>query len=1277
MIKSTFRAFFAVSALAALGAAAGCVSDRPSRNGVFNENQYVRKAFLTTDGTHDDPGWFVKATITQVSTPNALGGMGIFTGSTNSVGGPLGYVKWNITQDKLQMLNLRQIENTGSDNNTLEVVNAWPITNVDLKYRVNLDGEKTNFYEENQELDWQVRQWVKLNFAKNDMSDVAPLGAYVNSALAKCTDLANASATLNNNSFITQEFDDWTQDYMEFAVQITVPLKFDDPTCVDSYGSGYEGLSDLGFGRSDETFTLKYSFMRAKTLDDPTMDANAYVPMAVDEKDPIRHKYGLFELVNISRDPVTRLMAARQLVTRWNPNKPVTYYFLPGMPTYIIDTFLGHRVYDSTDSQNADTASLCLTMGCTRNPDGIKDQTNAVFAKSGAKITMNFLNYNDATTFGDAQGPVRTFGDARYSFIHWIPDIDENNGFLGMAGGASDPRTGEILSAEVNLSDYVIGAMAYQIDFFLQSVGASQGLNYSDPNGNAQEWPSTPPGVSNKATCTVGQTVPLQNSVIQSNHNGGSSLFTKIQQYLGKPSGTYGNLGPQDFIAKQDADFFNAYYTLIPYVVFGDPDMNPFVIREGGNGIYSPPAISAFWQMADQETQFHQIAANIDRGLQPFDGLSGTSGLQNATAFANNFKDLMINHRNYTIMKGYMSNAAQTDPVDALSMTQIADHAARHCVADADGNTHWETKEEWVSNLQRSFYEQIAIHEFGHSLGLRHNFMGSLDQPNFPTKKDAMGNQLKDVNGNPIYTLYTNSVMEYTARMGDIFDVLQWGPYDQGALGWTYGNNAPKPMDPNAPAAKSITGQIDSTHPWNDPLGFVKNPMTGALTENVFMRCQDENAKYTPFCRTFDVGATPSEIISNDLDSYEWGFNFTNYRVYRKFWDNHHYVDAPTNHVLDLRRFLPPWFFDFNGGNIVDTLRRIGYQIPPNVPALEYYTQLENKFNLEFSSANQLVAAFHKAVIQESAGERPWTTIYDSFYGDVTQQGIILDKYMAMQGWTGLWNTSTLYDQNQVGNFTSYSDTGDSSYQAVAEDAVISMIGGSYDAPPYFTPTTVAIFAQDTHNPAFNGRIDIRNWIGGHVFTRVEDFLSYFRDIAVQNYYVSNDLGSINMSQGGTGYTSPPTVVLTGGGGSGATAHAVLGGDFVTQVVIDSTGTGYATAPTVSFSGGGGSGAAATAKLGSVNCTNGYDACLYDPRGFSDKHNEFIGPDKRLWSWAFVPDRNNYVAIQKEVNSASYIIIRAYNDDVVYNLDDGAFPGGAFGVELPMKYFLDAYNAYN
>jgi len=167
------------------------------------------------------------------------------------------------------------------------------------------------------------------------------------------------------------------------------------------------------------------------------------------------------------------------------------------------------------------------------------------------------------------------------------------------------------------------------------------------------------------------------------------------------------------------------------------------------------------------------------------------------------------------------------------------------------------------------------------------------------------------------------------------------------------------------------------------------------------------------------------------------------------------------------------------------------------------------------------------------------------------------------------------------------------------------MIGGQYDAFPYFVPSAVALFAQDTHNPAFSGSLQIRNWIGGKVFegaNPIQDFLDYFRDLAATNKYVSPD--------------------------------------------------------------------------GSVDCSHGFDSCLYDPRPLSDDYNELIGPDQTYWAWAYIPDRNEYVAVQKYVNTASYVIVRAYNNDIVFNLDDGS-TGNAYGVELPMKYFLDAFDQYN
>ena len=112
MVSRYYRAYGAVTALAsacALWGGSACVQQRPSRNGVFNENQYLRKDFLVApgDGSAPDPGWFVRSTITSATTPNVLGnvsGAGLFAGAE---GQGANFVRFAITQDKLQVLIIR------------------------------------------------------------------------------------------------------------------------------------------------------------------------------------------------------------------------------------------------------------------------------------------------------------------------------------------------------------------------------------------------------------------------------------------------------------------------------------------------------------------------------------------------------------------------------------------------------------------------------------------------------------------------------------------------------------------------------------------------------------------------------------------------------------------------------------------------------------------------------------------------------------------------------------------------------------------------------------------------------------------------------------------------------------------------------------------------------------------------------------------------------------------------------------------------------------------
>jgi len=75
-------------------------------------------------------------------------------------------------------------------------------------------------------------------------------------------------------------------------------------------------------------------------------------------------------------------------------------------------------------------------------------------------------------------------------------------------------------------------------------------------------------------------------------------------------------------------------------------------------------------------------------------------------------------------------------------------------------------------------------------------------------------------------------------------------------------------------------------------------------------------------------------------------------------------------------------------------------------------------------------------------------------------------------------------------------------------------------------------------------------------------------------------LAALSLTTGGTGYTTAPTVAITGGGGTGATATAIVSGGAVTGFNITNAGTGYTSQPTVALTGGAGTGAAATAVVG-------------------------------------------------------------------------------------------------
>jgi len=66
----------------------------------------------------------------------------------------------------------------------------------------------------------------------------------------------------------------------------------------------------------------------------------------------------------------------------------------------------------------------------------------------------------------------------------------------------------------------------------------------------------------------------------------------------------------------------------------------------------------------------------------------------------------------------------------------------------------------------------------------------------------------------------------------------------------------------------------------------------------------------------------------------------------------------------------------------------------------------------------------------------------------------------------------------------------------------------------------------------------------------------------------SYGISEINVYYAGSGYINPPQVLITGGGGSGATAKAYIANGKVSGVVVLTSGSGYITSPTVELVGG-------------------------------------------------------------------------------------------------------------
>ena len=187
---------------------------------------------------------------------------------------------------------------------------------------------------------------------------------------------------------------------------------------------------------------------------------------------------------------------------------------------------------------------------------------------------------------------------------------------------------------------------------------------------------------------------------------------------------------------------------------------------------------------------------------------------------------------------------------------------------------------------------------------------------------------------------------------------------------------------------------------------------------------------------------------------------------------------------------------------------------------------------------------------------------------------------------------------------------------------------------------------------AYGGAIYISSRNNATISNFSSGSLGYANDVAFPN--VGSFISSITLNSGGSGYTSVPTVTISGGGGTdaSATASISLGGN-VTGIIILSSGIGYTSAPNITITGGGGSGATATAFIAQVAMPQDHDTMQFERCSVNNPSNSTASILQQAYGGVI------YVGNFSALTTA---LIGCYSDSAIAKSGDLNMRGGAIYV---------------
>ncbi len=180
-----------------------------------------------------------------------------------------------------------------------------------------------------------------------------------------------------------------------------------------------------------------------------------------------------------------------------------------------------------------------------------------------------------------------------------------------------------------------------------------------------------------------------------------------------------------------------------------------------------------------------------------------------------------------------------------------------------------EQKEKVAMIIAPAVYTSTLVHEFGHNLGLRHNFMGSADRENFYNEQEAHDLGLNSASA-------YSSIMDYS--FSELNELSVFGKYDVAALRYAYAREV-QTLDGNFhKLTTTLTDLKNQLKKEESQLPEDEAAKRKDLKLKDYRFCTDENAGLSTLCNRFDEGSNLVEITDHYTEKYK---NFYKYRNFR------------------------------------------------------------------------------------------------------------------------------------------------------------------------------------------------------------------------------------------------------------------------------------------------------------------------------------------------------------------------------------------------------------